>query len=208
VLWTICSLLAVPLFYGFFRLRRSGREHIPKQGGLLILCNHISVKDPPLVGAAALPRKVYFMAKSELFGGGPFTWLIRGLGAFPVVRNTADRRAIRTARDLLLAGGGVVMFPEGTRSITGILGPGLPGAGGLALLPGVTVVPAAIWGTRKGLGPVRVTFGEPMDLSDLEGSKGTKAAEATSRVMAAIAELVPKVGGPEQPPPRRFAPTR
>ena len=59
------------------------------------------------------------------------------------------------------------MFPEGTRNREGRLRPGLPGAGSLGLEPGVTVVPAAVWGSQERFGPIRVVFGPPLDLSDL-----------------------------------------
>ena len=65
------------------------------------------------------------------------------MGAFPVERGGADRRALRLARDILARGDVLLMFPEGTRYLDGRLRPGMPGAGSLGLEPGVTVVPAA-----------------------------------------------------------------
>ena len=194
--WYLGRAVCVPTFLVVFRLRRLGREHLPPAGSTLIVSNHISVKDPPFVSAAAMPRPSYLMAKSELFRVRPFAWLIESLGAFPVVRGGADREAIRTARGILAGGGQLIMFPEGTRSLDGRLGPPLPGAGALALEPGVTVVPAAISGTRRRLGPVTVRFGPPVDLSDLpEGSRGARAQAAAERIMAAIDALLPPRSG-------------
>jgi 1-acyl-sn-glycerol-3-phosphate acyltransferase len=195
--WRLGWLVLVPLVRGAFRERRTGREHIPSSGPTIIASNHISLKDPPFVAVAALPRRVHFMAKSELFRMRAFGWAISALGAFPVVRGGADREAIRTSRALLASGACLIMFPEGTRSRDGRLRPGFPGVGALALEPGVTVVPTAVWGTHRRLGPVRVAFGPPVDLSDLDtGPRGARAQAATDRIMAAIAALLPQVGGP------------
>lgn len=197
--WEVCRRLATAVLHLFFRFTRSGMEHIPAEGGTLIVSNHISNNDPWVVGAAALPRPSYFMAKAELFRIPLLKGLIRRLGAFPVRRGEADRDAIRIARGLLASGQAVVMFPEGTRSRDGQLLPAFSGAGSLALEPGVTVVPAAVWGSQKRLGPIRVVFGPPVDLSGVQGkSKSQKAQDATDRIMRAIADLVPEAGGPRQ----------
>jgi 1-acyl-sn-glycerol-3-phosphate acyltransferase len=197
--WRVGQALLVPAFRLFLRLRASGRENVPAAGPTLIVSNHISYLDPPLIGAAALPRRTHFMAKAELFRIPLLGWAIRRLGAFPVVRGAADREALRIARALLAAGEAVVMFPEGTRSPDGRLRPAFTGAGALALEPGVCVVPAAVWGSRGARGPVRVVFGRPVDLADLaSGPRSRRAREATRRMMAAIADLVPAAGGPPQ----------
>lgn len=199
--WEVCHRLATAVLHLFFRFKRSGMEHIPTEGGTLIVSNHISNNDPWVVGAAALPRPSYFMAKAELFRVPLLKGLIRRLGAFPVRRGEADRDAIRIARGLLASGQAVVMFPEGTRSRDGQLLPAFSGAGSLALEPGVIVVPAAVWGSQRRFGPIRVVFGSPVDLSGIEGaSKSKRAQEATARVMSAIADLVPRAGGPPQTP--------
>jgi 1-acyl-sn-glycerol-3-phosphate acyltransferase len=197
VVWWIGFLIIAPFVLGVCRLRRRGQEHLPRTGPLLIVSNHISLKDPPFVGSAARPRKIHYMAKSELFRNPVFGRLITAYGAFPVIRGGADRQALRAARDLLAAGEAVVMFPEGTRSPDGRPRAPFPGAGALALDPAVTVVPAAIWGTRAALGPVRVVFGPPLDLSDLaSGPRSARASEAARRMMAAISALLPSAGGP------------
>jgi 1-acyl-sn-glycerol-3-phosphate acyltransferase len=192
----------MPVFHRIFRLQAPGAEHLPREGAALVVCNHISLRDPPFVGAACVPRRARYMAKSELFRIPVLGALIRALGAFPVVRGGADREAYRTAREILAAGHLLVMFPEGTRHRDGRLRPGFRGAGALALAPGVTVVPAAIWGSRRPLGPVRVAFGPPLDFADIEaGPRGERSQRATDRIMAAIAGLIPVAGGPPTKPP-------
>ncbi|MEW6582173.1 MAG: lysophospholipid acyltransferase family protein [Actinomycetota bacterium] len=196
--WHAGRAAAFMLLKTIHPFRRSGREHIPASGGTLIVCNHLSNSDPFLVGLATLPRRTRFMAKVELFSG-PLAGVFRRWGAFPVRRGAADREAIRTARDLLAAGEAVVMFPEGTRSADGRLRPAFPGAGLLALEPGVTVVPAAVWGSQRLFRPTRIVFGPPVDLSGVgEGSRSHRAQQATRILMRAIADLVPAAGGPPQ----------
>ena len=191
--WYLGRAICLPVFFVLFRFRRRGREHLPSSGPTLIVSNHVSMKDPPFVSAAAMPRPSYLMAKSELFRIRPFAWLIESLGAFPVVRGGADREAIRTARRILADGGQLIMFPEGHRSRDGRLQAPMPGAGALALEPGVTVVPVAIWGSQRALGPVTVRFGPPVDLADLgDGPRGARAQAAAERTMAAIAALLPR----------------
>ena len=199
LLWDVGRALLRPVLRFRFRFSSEGAERIPPTGAVLIVCNHLSLWDPPFVGSAASPRRVYFMAKSELFRFAPFGWLIARVGAFPVARGGVDRDAIRMAREILTRGDAMVMFPEGTRSLSGRLRPFFPGAGLLALEDGVTVVPAAVWGSQRRFGPVRVVFGEPVDLGDLPGeARSERARLATQRIAEAIADLVPAAGGPPQ----------
>jgi 1-acyl-sn-glycerol-3-phosphate acyltransferase len=203
-LWNIGWVIVGIAYTLKLRLRGRGARNLPRNGAVLVVCNHLSVLDPPAVGFAASRgrRRLHYMAKAELFRRPAFAWVIGALGAYPVDRGAADRTALRMSRDLLAAGHAVLMFPEGTRSTTGRLRPGFPGAGSMALLPGVTVIPAALWGTQRTWGPARVVFGAPLDLSDIaEGPRAGRARAATERIMAAIAALVPAAGGPAQPSP-------
>ncbi len=186
------------------RLRRTGQQYVQPAGPALIVCNHISQADPPLVGIAALPRQLFYMAKSELFEVRGLGHAIGNLGGFPVKRGGADRQAFRTARGILRRGDALLTFPEGTRHRDGRLQPPWPGAGALALEDGVRVIPAAIWGSQGPMGsPVRVAFGPPLDLTGVEGaSRSERSSRAADEMMVAIAALLPTVGGPAQEPPR------
>jgi len=200
--WRAGHLLLVPPVRGPLRLKVDGRENIPDTGAVLVVSNHISQIDPPVLGVAALPRKSYYMSKAELFRIPVLRRIIHRLGAFPVERGGADRRALRLAREVLGRGDVLLMFPEGTRHTDGRLRPGLTGAGSLALEPGVTVIPAAIWGSHRFLRRVRVVFGPPIDLADLDGtSRSSRARQAVDRIMAAIAGLIPAAGGPQTASP-------
>jgi 1-acyl-sn-glycerol-3-phosphate acyltransferase len=184
-----------PLLYGLFRLRSTGKEHIPA-GGCVLACNHLSSFDPWPLGMPIWPTTfLRFMAKSELYWF-PLSKLIDAAGAFPVRRGQHDTVAIETAIRLAREGNVVVMFPEGTRRIKGLMKTRQPrprsGAARIALEAGVPLVPAALRGTDRllRLEKLRVAYGEPVDIDDLRGQEITEAAqEATARLMARIEEL-------------------
>ena len=165
-LYDFCYLTWPPLFRLFLRMEVFGRENIPEEGPVVIASNHLSLLDPPILGAAAT-RKIHFMAKSELFKPALFGALIRKLGAFPVKRGEMDREAIKTGLTILKENKVLAVFPEGTRSKDGELGR----AGGGAFMMGVKrkakIVPACIYGTdisrHPGWPKVRVIFGKPME---------------------------------------------
>src|SRR5437879_3594814 len=98
-------------------LRVIGRDRVPRRGPLIVIGNHIATCDPPLVGALIPRRDVAYMTKSESFQGSRvYRFLLRGYNAFPVVRHSADRAALRHSLDVLAAGQVLVMYPEGARS--------------------------------------------------------------------------------------------
>jgi len=153
------------IFKIIFRLEIIGRENIPLQGPVLIASNHVSLLDPPLVGTSS-SRPVNFMAKEELFTF-PLGPIYKSLGAFPVKRGASDRQAIKTALGLLKSSQVLGIFPEGTRSRDGKLGPAEPGALTFAYKTGAAVVPTAVIGSnlaaRQSFWPkIRVVFGAPL----------------------------------------------
>ena len=189
------GLISWPFVMGLYRLRALGVEHLP-EGGFVLAANHTSNFDPWPLGIPLLPRRqLRFMAKSELFNP-LFAPVLRAGGAFKVRRGEGDVEAVRTAVELVKEGEIVVMFPEGTRRRKGLrkkhVARAHTGAARIALGAGAPLVPAAIKGTERlsRLGPLRVVYGEPLDLSDLEGVDQKRASEeATERLMARIEEL-------------------
>ena len=165
MIYTLVKGLFKVLFTIFLRLHVEGTENIPKNGPLVIACNHLSLLAPPVLGTAAT-RKVHFMAKEELFV--PILGdIYKILGAFPVRRGGADRAAIKHGIDILESNQVLAIFPEGTRSKTGKLGKAQPGALMMASKARATIVPACIIGTdykRQGrIWPkVTVRFGKPL----------------------------------------------
>lgn len=181
-----------------FRLEVRGTEHIPRSGPTLIVANHSSMLDPPIVGAAA-PRPLHFLAKGELFSIPLFGRLIFAVHARPIRREGSDPGALRTALRVLEAGHALLIFPEGTRGEEGTLREGRPGAGMLALLSRAPVVPAYVEGTGKVLprgrwvprwGKIRVSFGPPLFPARQEArTQKEQYHEATRQMMAAIARM-------------------
>jgi len=194
-LYLVAGSLSWPVVKGLYRLRARGLEHIP-EGGFVLAANHTSNFDPWPLGIPFLPkRQLRFMAKAELFNP-ILAPILRAGGAFKVRRGEGDVDAMRTAAELARAGEIVVMFPEGTRRKKGLRkkheARPHTGAARIALSAGVPLVPAAIGGTDRlsRLGPLSVVYGEPIDVSDLEGMETKRAAGiATERLMNAIGEL-------------------
>lgn len=131
----------------FYRLKVYGIENFPKGGGLVI-ANHTSFYDPPIV-AAICPEEVHFLARASLFTKPFFGWFIRKLNAHPVNRDGADPRALRQVHDLLIRGYKVILFPEGARSEDGKLRPFRSGLGFLAYKAKSQIIPIYIDGAHK-----------------------------------------------------------
>ena len=185
-----------PVLRWLYRLRAEGRENLPASGGYVLAANHISNFDPWPLGVPLWPgRFLRFMAKSELYWW-PLKYVITAGGGFPVRRGERDIEAINTAVELARQGYVVAMFPHGTRQRKGIIKKHQPkahtGAARIALQAGVPLVPAAISGTDRlaRLGPLRVRYGKPIALDDLDGEELSAAAHhATERLMTEIERL-------------------
>ncbi|HLB22111.1 MAG TPA: lysophospholipid acyltransferase family protein [Solirubrobacteraceae bacterium] len=200
VYWSLRSIL-VPAFLVYLRMQRVGREHLPKQGPLLLAANHRSFLDPFVIGTL-LRLPVYYMAKRELFEKRWQAWLLNALGAFPVDRGRGDAAAMDTARAILQRGDCVVVFPEGTRVRRGSLGSPRRGVGRLALETGVPVAPVAVFGSehvRRGwrIRPrkVRLRVGRPMPFPTTGSSSPALAAAVTDRIWACVSLQWEWLGG-------------
>jgi 1-acyl-sn-glycerol-3-phosphate acyltransferase len=198
VLYAFLKPIAVFLMRAWFGLRVRGAEHVPASGPALIVSNHQSILDPPVIGGAAR-RQIYFLAKAELFRIPMFGSLIRALHARPVRREGSDPGALRTAAQLLGEGKALLVFPEGTRSLNGSLGEGKPGVGMLAVTSGAPVVPAYVSGTLEALpkgsawprrSQVSVSFGPALHFKPRNGAgRKERYREAALEMMRGIAEL-------------------
>jgi 1-acyl-sn-glycerol-3-phosphate acyltransferase len=185
-----------PFMYGLFRFRAEGQDRLPQECGYVLAANHTSNFDPwPLAMALWPKRFLRFMAKSELYWW-PLGPIISAGGAFRVRRGEQDLEAIETAVDLARRGNVVAMFPHGTRQRKGLVKKHQPkahtGAARIALEAGVPLVPAAISGTDRltRLGPLRVRYGEPIQLDDVASLEPSEAARvATDRLMGEIERL-------------------
>ncbi|MBA2294527.1 MAG: 1-acyl-sn-glycerol-3-phosphate acyltransferase [Actinobacteria bacterium] len=205
-MYLLIAGVSLPILRVVYRLRATGREHLP-DGGCVLAANHWSNFDPWPLGIPLFPQRfLRFMAKKELFWP-PLGWIIRAGGAFPVDRSGGDQQAISTAVELCRAGHVVVMFPEGTRRRKGMLkrheARWRTGAARIALEAGVPLVPAGIAGTDRlaRLAPLRVAYGAPIATRDLAGRDAQEVAElATERLRVAIAQLEGTLGSTPQEP--------
>jgi 1-acyl-sn-glycerol-3-phosphate acyltransferase len=187
----IGALTAGPIG-GLFRFKSTGEEHLPRNGGFVLSANHLSNLDPwPLAIPLYPDRQLRFMAKAELYKP-PLNWILNGAGAFPIRRGTGDEGALQRAVELAQAGEVVAIFPEGTRRNKG-KSKRKPrprsGAARVALAADVPLIPAAIAGTESllRLGPLRVAYGPPVELDDLEDMDIRRASKiATERLMEKI----------------------
>ena len=195
-LYSAVAVMSWPLVRGLFRLRATGLDNVPRDGGLVLAANHSSNFDPWPLGIPLYPRRfLRFMAKSELFWF-PLGAIVTAGGGFRVRRRERDAEAVGTAIELCRAGHAVVMFPEGTRREKGMRkrheARWHTGAARIALEAGVPLVPAGISGTERlaRLGPLRVAYGAPVDLDDLDGLPlAERSRVATDRLQESIAGL-------------------
>lgn len=189
-LWfRIWRLIASAVYYPLWWPRLEGREHFPS-GPYLIAANHRSWFDPPLFSVLTTWREIGFLAKAELFNSflvGRFLW---SLNARPIRRGGIDRTAIRHIQTLLDANVPVLVFPEGTRSRTGVMLPPKPGVGRLARRCEIPVVPVYISGNfRMGRAPfrwgrLRMRVGAPISVEEIRSLGDDKEGyRALSRLM-------------------------
>ena len=186
-----------PIWRYLYRHRSEGAEHVPAEGGYILVPNHSSYFDPVLQ-VFGQRRVVRFMAKSTLFGYPLLRDFVRAGGGFPVQRGKGDSAAIDIAHEVLRDGQVLVVYPEGTRFRDSLeLGPPRSGAARLALEARVPVVPVASWGAKRrelyGLGRferrrVTVVYGEPMHFDDLEATR-EGVAIAKERIWAEVQRL-------------------
>ena len=180
-------------FLIYFRMKRIGREHIPKRGPVIIASNHRSFLDPFVIACMAR-RPMYYVAKKEIFQYNRLlAWALGALGAFPVDRGGGDAAFIDTAKAILARGDIVLIFPEGTRTRPGALGKPKRGVGRLALETGVPVVPVAVIGTeaiRRGwrLRPhqVRIRAGRALRFPQVSEPSVALAGAVTERIWPCV----------------------
>ena len=155
--------LILPILRFYFRNRIYGIENVPKQGPLVIVSNHASDLDPPII-SVSMGRPVAYMAKEELFEVSILKQFITLYGAYPVKRGAADRSAIRSALNFLEEGWATGVFLQGTRTADGRITEPKLGAALIAAKAKVPLLPVCIWGThavkRRGLiaNPVTITI--------------------------------------------------
>ncbi len=176
-----------------------GKQNVPTEDALIVAANHVNLFDTPILGVS-LGREITFMAKQELFSNPVFSFILRGIGAFPVHRQRLDRAALRTADRILAEGLALAVFPEGSRSKDAKLKPPLMGTVRIALHNSAPILPVGISGTEKIKGftwlfrrpKIVVNIGQPFALPSVNGRLSRlEVAELADAMMIRIAELLP-----------------
>jgi 1-acyl-sn-glycerol-3-phosphate acyltransferase len=181
-----------------FQYQAFGQEHIIEDGPAIMAANHQSYLDPPLVGITCR-EELYFLARKTLFRNKIFGPILSRVNALPVDLSGADLTAVRTIINLLKQGHRTVIFPEGTRSLTGEIQQARPGIGMIIAKTLAPVVPMRIFGSfqawPKGgkikLSPITVVVGKPMrftkeDFADKSRDAYQKISEQVLATIAAI----------------------
>ncbi|MEU5787026.1 lysophospholipid acyltransferase family protein [Micromonospora purpureochromogenes] len=211
--------LVKPVMLVWTRRTWRGAEQLGRDGGIIIVPNHLSHADP-LVSAHFIyeaGRWPQYLGKASVFRVPVIGWILHRCRQIPVERGTAD--AVKSLDKLIAAldaGGAVVIYPEGTITREPELWPmkGKTGAARLALATGAPVIPLAMWGpeklfdprtTRFGLRPrtpVTVVAGEPVDLSRWAGATPSRAVleEMTDEIMLSLRALLADIRGGTPPP--------
>ena len=192
-------------FRSYFRWRVYGADNVPRSGPVILASNHASFIDPPLIGAA-LPRDINYLARESLFRFPGVGAILRGVNAVPVDRDGGGASGLRMIIDRLLAGNGIILFPEGTRCADGQLQQARSGIGLTVIKSEAPVVPVRVFGTFEAYSRahkfprprrIAVVFGKPMLFSALRAEAKTcpKARlkeiyqEVADEIMGAIREL-------------------
>lgn len=148
LVFALCRNICRVFLSGFYRVRSSGKHHVAQHGPVLIIANHQSFLDPPLVGSYLGPRHTDFIARGGLFSFKPLGALISALNSIPVGEGRSETVAIKEALRRLKMGRAVILFPEGSRSPDGAMRPFKRGIALLVKKAGCPVVPAAIEGVH------------------------------------------------------------
>ena len=170
-----------------------GRERIPRDGGFIVVANHISWKDPAAL-EFTFAIALRFMAKIEAFDMFFLGGIMRGIGCFPVRRGEGDRRALMTCLQVLRVGNPLAFFPEGTRSRDRALHRARPGVAFLARKSGAPILPVGLTGTpdaKPFRSKIHVRVGEPFGLGELGLAPDASEQEAADAIMRRVAALLP-----------------
>ena len=200
VMYSMGKGLARMCFSAFARWEVQGVEAVPPRGRLLVVANHQSNADPPVV-VASLPRRVRFLGKQELFNLPVLSTVMRAWGVYPMRRSGQDAEALRWILRTLEQEQAAVLFPEGTRSRRGMRKAN-HGVAFVALKANAPILPVGITGTENlqsfwripfPLCRIKVNIGQPFSLPDIEGRVEHAVLDSlTDMIMERVAALLPK----------------
>jgi 1-acyl-sn-glycerol-3-phosphate acyltransferase len=203
IVWTF-SRFAYRFYFGW---RVFNRERVPLTGPVILAANHASFLDPPLVGSG-VKRAIFYLARESLFEVPGLNWLLPRINAVPVDRDGGGAKGLKAILDRLLAGEGIVLFPEGTRTRDGQLQPARSGIGLTVIKSGAPVVPVRLFGTREAYGRhmriplprrVMVKYGRRMDFLELREEAKTCSKQRLREIYQQVADEIMAAIGKLQP---------
>jgi 1-acyl-sn-glycerol-3-phosphate acyltransferase len=195
------------VFAVYFRWRVYHPERVPLKGPVILAANHASFIDPPLVGSG-VKREINYLARESLFRFPVIGAILRAVNSVPVDRDGGGAAGLKAILGRLLAGGGIILFPEGTRTRDGLLQPARSGIGLAVIKSDAPVVPVRVFGTFEAYGrhskfphphPIAVKYGQPILFEALRAEAKTCSKprlkeiyqQVAGEIMAAIAKLEP-----------------
>ena len=197
-LYWVCYTLSGLIAKSVFQYRAYGQENIIEEGPAIMAANHQSYLDPPLVGIAC-KNELYFLARKTLFEKKLLGPLISRVNALPVDLSRGDLTAFRAVMNLLKEGHRTVIFPEGTRSLTGEIQQARAGIGMIIAKTLAPVVPIRIFGSfdawPKGgkirPHPITVVVGKPIRFKkeDFAANNRETYQKISEQVLGAIAAI-------------------
>jgi 1-acyl-sn-glycerol-3-phosphate acyltransferase len=174
MLYKISQFIARGLFRLYFRVRIEGKENIPKEGGYIIVANHISFLDPLLI-CTIVPRIIHYLTYAIYYYARPLHWFCKRVYCIPIKKDGKDISGLKKALRLLKSGELIGIFPEGERSQTGQLQQPEPGVALIALRAKVPILPVGIRGAYEAFPrgakfpkpqQITITFGKPFRIDD------------------------------------------
>jgi 1-acyl-sn-glycerol-3-phosphate acyltransferase len=195
------------VFTVYFRWRVFHPERVPLSGPVILAANHASFMDPPLVGSG-LTRDINYLARESLFRFPVAGAILRAVNSVPVDRDGGGAAGLKAILGRLLDGGGIILFPEGTRTRDGQLQPARSGIGLAVIKSEAPVVPVRVFGTFEAYGrhlkfprphPIAVKYGKPILFEALRAEAKTCSKprlkeiyqQVAGEIMTAIAKLEP-----------------
>ncbi len=188
---------AVYTFY--FGWRVCNPERVPLKGPVILASNHASFLDPPLVGAGTR-RGINYLARESLFRFPVLGWILHLWQVVPVDRDGGGAKGLKAILDRLLAGGAIILFPEGTRTRDGRLQPARSGIGLTVIKSTAPVVPVRVFGTFKAYNrtmrfplpgrKVVVKYGTPMLFEDLRAEARICSKQRLKQIYQEVADQI------------------
>jgi 1-acyl-sn-glycerol-3-phosphate acyltransferase len=195
------------LYSTYFHWRVFNPERVPLKGPVILASNHASYLDPPLVGSG-VKRDINYLARDTLFRYPVVGWVLRNWNSVPVDRDGGGARGLKMILDRLLAGGAIILFPEGTRTRDGRLQPARSGIGLTVIKSTAPVVPVRVFGTYEAWGRhmklprphgVMVKYGRPMNFANLRAEAKTCSKPRLKEIYQEVADALMVEIGKLQP---------